>query len=323
MRIGGLLVGVGVLVLVALASLAVGAKAIPPATVWHELLRYDGSADGVVIRSLRVPRTLLGLAVGAALGLAGALMQALTRNPLADPGILGVNAGAAAASVAAIGLLGVADPAGYLWFALAGAAIATVLVSALGRSSPARLVLAGAAVSAALGSFVAGLTLVSQNAFDAYRFWAVGTLAGRPLSVLAATGPVLLLGAVLAIALGRPLNVLALGEDTGHALGARPGRTRVLGIVAVTLLCGAATAAVGPIGFVGLAVPHIARLVAGPDQRWLLPYSAVLAAILLLGADILGRVLARPGELQVGIVTAFLGAPILIMLAHRRRLAVR
>ena len=167
MRIGGLLVGVGVLVLVALASLAVGAKAIPPVTVWHELLHFDGSADGVVIRSLRVPRTLLGLAVGAALGPAGALMQALTRNPLADPGILGVNAGAAAASVAAIGLLGVTEPAGYLWFALGGAGIAALLVFSLGRLSPTQLVLSGAAVSAVLGAFVAGLTLVSQNAFDA------------------------------------------------------------------------------------------------------------------------------------------------------------
>ena len=321
MRVGGLLLGIGVLVLVGLLSIAVGAKAIPLGTVWHELTRYDGSVDGVVIRSLRLPRTILGIAVGAALGLAGALMQALTRNPLADPGILGVNAGAAAAAVAAISLLGLTSPLAYVWFALAGAAIAAVFVYLSGRTTPILLALAGAAVSAVLGAFVAGLTLVNQNAFDAYRFWSVGTLAGRPFAILPDIAPFLLVGAVLALGLTRPLNALALGEDTGRALGLRPGRTRVLGMLAVTLLCGAATAAVGPIGFVGLAVPHLARGLTGPDQRWVLPYSLVLAPILLLGADILGRVRARPGEIQVGIVTAFLGAPVLILLAHRRRVA--
>ncbi|WP_435837903.1 FecCD family ABC transporter permease [Streptantibioticus parmotrematis] len=324
LRAGGLVVALGALVVVALLSVAVGSKGIPLGTVVHELLHYDGSDDGVVIRGLRVPRTLLGIAVGAALGLAGALMQALTRNPLADPGVLGVNAGASAAVVAAIELLGLRSLSAYVWFALAGAALASVLVYALGSrgrsaATPVRLALAGAAISSVLGAVVNWLVLMDQTAFDDFRFWSVGALAGRPLSVLTQTGPFLLAGAVLALSLGRPLNAMALGEDSARALGAHTGRTRALAVLAVTLLCGAATAAAGPIAFVGLAVPHVARTVTGPDQRWLLPYSAVLAAIWLLASDILGRIIARPGEIEVGIVTAFVGAPVLIWLVRRSR----
>ncbi|WP_308442697.1 iron chelate uptake ABC transporter family permease subunit [Rugosimonospora africana] len=324
-RLAGLLAAVAALLLVALLSLAVGAKPIPPGTVVHELLHYDGSDDGVVIYSLRLPRTALGLAVGAGLGLAGALMQALTRNPLADPGLLGVNAGAAAAVVAAIGVVGVRSASGYVWFALAGAAVAAVgvyLLGSRGRSAatPVRLALAGAAISAVLESFISGLVLTDQRTFNDFRFWSVGAIAGRDLTVLWQTGPFLLAGAVLALGLARPLNAIALGDDAGRALGAHLGRTRVLGILAITLLCGAATAAAGPIGFVGLAVPHLVRAITGPDQRWVLPYSMVLAPALLLAADIVGRVVARPGEIEVGIVTAFVGAPVLVLLARRRRL---
>lgn len=326
LRTGGLLIALGVLALIALLSVAIGAKAIPLGTVAHELFHYDGSDNGVIIRSLRVPRTVIGLTVGVALGLAGALMQGLTRNPLADPGVLGINAGAAAAIVTAIAALDLRTPASYVWFALLGAGIAAVLVYLLGsrgRSSatPVRLALAGAAVTAVLSSFVTGLTLLDTTAFNDYRFWSVGSVATEPLSILAATGPFLLIGVVLAAYLARPLNALALGDDTGRALGAHLGRTRALGMLAVTLLCGAATAAVGPIAFVGLTVPHVARAVTGPDQRWVLPYSAVLAPILLLGADIVGRIIARPGEIQVGIVTAFIGAPVFVMIARRRRMA--
>lgn len=326
LRASGLLIALGVLALIALLSIAVGAKAIPLGTVVHELFHHDGSDDGVIIRSLRVPRTVLGLAVGAALGIAGALMQGLTRNPLADPGVLGINAGAAAAIVTAIAALGLRTAGSYVAFALLGAAIAATLVYLLGsrgRSSatPVRLALAGAAVTAVLSSFVTGLTLLDTAAFNDYRFWSVGSLVTEPLSILAATGPFLLAGVVLAACLARPLNALALGDDTGRALGAHLGRTRTLGMLAVTLLCGAATATVGPVAFVGLTVPHVARAITGPDQRWVLPYSAVLAPMLLLGADIVGRIAARPGEIQVGIVTAFLGAPVFIVIARRRRMA--
>lgn len=314
------------LAFITLASVAIGTKNIAPATVLHDLMSNGGSDDALIIRSLRLPRTLVGLSVGVALGAAGALMQALTRNPLADPGILGVNAGGAAAVVTAIGILGVQSPSGYVWFALFGAGAAAVVVYLLGSAghsagTPIRMTLAGAAVTAALTAFVAGLILVRQDAFDGYRFWVVGSLAGRPWSVLADTGPFLLAGAVLAMALARPLNAIALGEDAGRALGAHLGRTRGMSVLAVTLLCGGAVAAAGPIGFVGLTVPHVARAIAGPDQRWVLAYSMLLAPTLVLGADILGRVAARPGELEVGIVTAFIGAPVFLWIARRGRLA--
>lgn len=316
-----------VLLLIALASLAVGTKGIPLGAVLDQLLHGDATTDdGIVVRTLRLPRTLIGLSVGAALGLAGALMQALTRNPLADPGILGVNAGASAAVVTGIAMLGVTSPSGYVWFALTGAGAASVVVYLLGSrgrsaATPVRLALAGAAITAALTAFVYGLVLLHRSAFDSYRFWAVGALAGRPMSVLIQTAPFLLVGAILALALARPLNALALGEDTGHALGAHPARTRAVGVVAITLLCGGAVAAAGPIGFVGLTVPHVARAITGPDQRWVLPYSMLLAPILLLGSDVLGRILARPGEIEVGIVTAFVGAPVFIWIARRGRSA--
>ncbi|RKR88648.1 iron complex transport system permease protein [Micromonospora pisi] len=325
-RLSGLVLAIAVVAVVALLSLAVGAKPVAPGTVVHELLHRTGSADGDIVHGLRIPRTLLGLAVGAALGLAGALMQALTRNPLADPGLLGVNAGAAAAVVTAIALLGVTSPLGYVWFALLGAAFAATVVYLLGSrgrsaATAVRLTLAGTAITAALTGYISGLVLLDPDAFNGYRFWSVGSLAGRDLSVLTAVGPFLLAGAVCALALARPLNALALGEERGRALGAHVGRTRGIGVLAVTLLCGAATAALGPIAFVGLTIPHIARALVGPDQRWILPYSMVLAPILLLGADIIGRVIARPGEIEVGIVTAFVGAPVLVALIRRTRVA--
>jgi iron complex transport system permease protein len=324
-RATGLIAAAAALLLAALLSLAVGSKGIPLGTVVHALLHDDGSYDTVVVRSLRVPRTLLGIAVGSALGLAGALMQALTRNPLADPGLLGVNAGAAAAVVAGISLLGLTSPSSYVWLALLGAGSASAVVYLLGGqgrggATPVRLALAGAAISAVLGAFISAAVLLDTRTFDDFRFWSVGSLAGRPLSVLCAVGPFLIVGAVIAVALARPLNAIALGDDAGRSLGANLGRTRVLGMLSITLLCGAATAAAGPIGFVGLIIPHVARAIVGPDQRWIVPYSMVLAPTLLLGSDIVGRIIARPAEVEVGIVTAFVGAPVFILLARRRRL---
>jgi len=317
---------VAALTAVALLSLAIGAKPIAIGDVVDGLLHDDGSEQAAIVRELRVPRTLVGLAVGVALGLAGALMQALTRNPLADPGLLGVEAGAAAAVVVAIGVLGLVSPAAYVWFAFAGAAFASIAVYMLGShgragATPVRLALAGTAIAAALTAFTHGVTLLDPLAFDDFRFWQVGALAGRDLGILSAVGPFLLVGAVLALALARPLNALALGDDAGRALGAHVGRTRALGALSVTLLCGGATAVAGPIGFVGLTVPHVARAIGGPDQRRVLGYSVVLAPILLLGADVIGRIVARPGELEVGIVTALVGAPVFIALVRRTRIA--
>lgn len=322
----GLLLAVIALVLLAAASVAVGAKGIPLSTVWSALFDFHGLDDQIVVRELRLPRTVIGIGVGAALGLAGALMQALTRNPIAEPGILGVNQGASAAVVTAIGFLGIGGGTGYVWFAFLGAAVVSVAVYLLGSrgpsgATPVRLALAGTAISAALTAYISAMQLLYPQVFDQFRFWQVGSLAGRDAGVLYQVGPFLLAGIVLALLLARPLNAIALGEDTARSLGAHLGRTRALGAIAITLLCGSATAAAGPISFVGLAMPHVARAITGPDQRWLLPYSMVLSPVLLLGADILGRVVVSPGELEVGLVTAFLGAPVFIMLVRRKRLA--
>jgi iron complex transport system permease protein len=325
-RAVGLLIAVGVLVFVFVLSLWVGSRDIPFGSTWQVLLHDDGSTEAVIIHDLRVPRGLMGLLVGGALGLAGALMQALTRNPLADPGLLGVEMGASAAVVVAIAFTGVSTVTGYIWFAFAGAAAASVLVYVLGSSgrsaaTPERLVLAGAAITAVLVAFVSAVLVLDAEAFNSFRFWNVGALAGRKMDAVAQVAPFILVGVALALGLARPLNVLALGDQTGKALGANLGRTRALGALAVTLLCGAATAAAGPIGFIGLTIPHVARMIAGSDQRWVLPYSLVLAPILLIGADVVGRVVIAPAELQVGIVTAFLGAPVFIALCRRRKLA--
>jgi iron complex transport system permease protein len=253
-------------------------------------------------------------------------MQALTRNPLADPGILGVEAGAAAAIVAAVAAFGVTEPSAYIWFSFLGAAVASVGVYVLGShgragATPVRLALAGVAVTAALTAFTNALILLDPEAFDEFRHWVVGSLAGRDLAILAEIGPFLVAGTLIALALARPLNALALGDDSGRALGAHVARTRVVGAVSITLLCGAATAVAGPIVFVGLCVPHMARAIAGPDQRWVLGYSLLLAPILLLTADVIGRVVISPSELEVGVVTALIGAPVFVALVRRRRIA--
>lgn len=309
---------------VALASVAVGSRSIPIGTVLDAVLRYDDAlADHVIVHDLRIPRTLLGLAVGAALGLAGALIQALTRNPLADPGILGVNEGAAFGVVLAVGILSLDNPYLFVWFAFAGAAAVSVGVYGVGArgrdgASPVRLVLAGVAFTYVLHGITTAIVLRDTVTFDRYRNWIVGSLASTGLGVLARLLPFLAVGAALTSGLARSLNALSLGEEAGRALGVHRGRTRALGAAAVVLLCGAATAAAGPIAFVGLAVPYAARMITGPDYRWLMAYSMVLAPVLLLASDIAGRVVARPMEIGVGIVTTFVGAPLLIALARRR-----
>jgi iron complex transport system permease protein len=314
----------GVLLAVAvLLSLGLGARHLGSLRAVQVLLDPDGSPAATIVHELRVPRTVLGLVVGTALGMSGAVVQGLTRNPLADPGLLGVTMGASTAVVLAI-VVGGAGAAGQLPAAFVGAAVAAVAVQALGGlgggGAPERLVLAGTAITAALASVNAALLALDPRAFGDFRFWTVGSLAGRDLTTVAAVTPWVLLGALVAMAVAPALNVLALGDAAGTALGLRPGRTRLLATLAVTLLCGAATAAAGPIGFVGLAVPHAVRLLAGPDQRWVVGISAVLAPAVLLGADVLGRVVVAPGELQVGVVTAFAGAPLFVALARRRRL---
>ncbi|MFD3518599.1 FecCD family ABC transporter permease [Streptomyces sp. NPDC058657] len=323
LRAAGLLASLGALVLVMLLSVAVGAKTLTLGEVWHGLAHYSGVGDDVIIQDVRVPRTLLGVLVGAALGTAGAVMQGLTRNPLAEPGILGVNAGASAAVVSAISFLGVTSLTGYVWFAFLGAGLVSALVYLLGGSrgaTPVRLALAGTAATAALYGYVNAVQLLDSAALERLRFWTVGSLASADMAVVSKVWPFIVTGLCLALLIARPLNAMEMGEDSARALGVRLTRTRVLAMVSVTLLCGAATAACGPIVFVGLMVPHLVRALTGPDMRWILPYAAVLAPVLMLGSDVVGRVVSRPSELQVGIVTALIGGPVFIHLVRRRRM---
>ncbi len=308
-----------------LLSLSVGSRALDVGTVWRVLFAPDGSDAAVIVHDLRLPRTVLGLLVGMALGAAGALMQGHTRNPLADPGLLGVTNGAAFAVVIGIYAFSVTDIQGYVWFALAGAAIASAVVFTIGAAggrgpSPLALVLAGTAVSALLMSLTTALVIRDQQTLDVYRFWVVGSISGRDEAIAVQIAPFIVVGLLVALAHAPSLNVLSLGEDVARGLGQHVARTRVIGLAAIMLLTGAATAACGPIWFVGLVVPHIARFFTGPDHRWLVPYSALMGAVLLLCCDVVGRVVARPGELQVGIVLALIGGPFFIALVRRRRL---
>ena len=326
-RILGLALLLVLVVVAALASIAVGTRSIGLGEVWRSLIDGDLSTDAaVIVRQLRVPRTALGLLVGLALGVAGALMQGHTRNPLGDPGLLGVTAGASLAVVLAIAWFGIGTPSAHVWFAFAGALAGTVLVYVIGSAgrggpTPVTLALAGAALSALLYALVRAVLVSDQQTLDSFRFWVVGALAGRGADVAWQVAPFIAIGLVLAIANAPALNLLGLGEDVARGLGQRIWPARVVGLTAITLLCGAATAACGPIAFVGLVVPHAVRAVTGPDHRWLIPCSGLMGAALLLSADILGRVVARPGELQVGIVLALVGAPFFIALVRRRRTA--
>jgi iron complex transport system permease protein len=326
-RAVGLVVATCVLAVLCLLSVVVGAKAIALGTVVDAFLDFDGTLDDhLIVRDLRVPRTVVGLLAGMALGLGGAVMQGVARNPLADPGILGVNAGAAFMVVLGIYVFGIANLYGYVWFAFAGAAVASVAVYGIGSigregATPVKLSLAGAAITAFLGSLTSAILILDVGTLDQYRFWAVGSLAGRDSQIAASVAPFIIAGSLGALACGPALNALALGDDVARGLGQRVGRARAASAAVIIVLCGAATAACGPIGFVGLVIPHVARFITGPDYRWILPYSMVLAPAFLLAADILGRVVVRPAELQVGIVTAAVGGPFFVWLVRRRELA--
>jgi iron complex transport system permease protein len=306
-------------------SLSFGSKDIPLAETWALLFAPNGSSESTVLHELRVPRTLMALVVGSALGVAGALMQSLTRNPLADPGILGINAGASFAVVLSVAIIGMSSIFVYLWFAFLGAAIASVavyLLGAVGRQSvtPTRLALAGVAISAALEALTEAVVLGDQAVFNEFRFWVAGSLEGRSYDILLTVLPFICIGLLLAVTLAPALNALALGAEKGRSLGVNVKRTQVLTMSAVTLLCGAATAAIGPVGFVGLAVPFLARGLVGSDQRWVMVFSVLLGATWLLLADVIARTVVRPEEVQVGIVAALLGAPFFVAMVRRRKI---
>ena len=315
---------VGLLLLAAAVSLAVGARGIPLSTVVDVLFDPDGSEASTIVHELRLPRTVLALAVGLALGVAGALMQGHTRNPLAEPGLLGVSSGAAFAVVIGIFAFGVTDLSGYAWFSLVGAGLAAIVVFAIGSTrggpNPVSLVLAGAAVTALLNALTQAIVLRDQETLDEYRFWVVGSAAGRDLDVFWQVLPFLLAGLLLAAISAPGLNLLQLGDDVAASLGMHPMRHKVMGVASVMLLAGAATAACGPIVFVGLVVPHVARFFAGVDYRWIVPYAALVGGLLVVLADVIGRVIVRPGELQVGIVMALIGGPVFIVLVRRTRM---
>lgn len=309
--------------LAVLASLAIGARAVPLEVVWEAFAApVDGDTDQLVVRELRLPRTVIGLLAGAAFGAVAVVLQGATRNPLADPGLLGLNAGASLAVVAAIAFLGAATPLGFVWFAFAGAAAAAAIVFAIGSTgggaTPAKLALTGAAVMAATTPLITLVLIRDLATLNQYRFWSVGSLAGRGLETAAVLWPFLVAGLALAAWLAPRLNLLALGDDVARGLGVRLGLTRLATAAAVIVLAGTATSLAGPIALLGLAVAHAARGLAGGDYRRIIALAAVLGATVLVTADVIGRVVAPPAELEAGIVAAVVGAPVLIALVRRR-----
>lgn len=317
--------GLLLLICAIIASLTIGARSIPLDVVWHSLSGQDAGVDGTLVLHARLPRTLAGLAAGIALGVSGALIQTICRNPLSDPGILGLNAGASLAVTLAIITIGPMVPVGQFAIAITGALVAVILLfgiagSGAGDSNSGQFILAGIALAAVMGGLTSALCLLNPSLFDRMRYWEAGTLDIGNLGLASAVLPVIGMGVVMAMLLARPLNALALGNDMAASLGVRPLLVQGVGLSLVSLLCGTATALTGPISFVGLMVPHVVRRIVGPDMRRVLPVCMIFGPILLLTADILGRVLIA-GELRVSIVTAFLGAPLLIWVARQPRRA--
>lgn len=323
MRTLWLLSSVGVLVAAGVASVWLGSRGVSWSDVWGAL----GGADetlGEAAVTKRIPRTLLALVVGGALGVSGAVMQGVTRNPLADPGVLGINMGASLAIVIGIAYFGLVDPTSYVWVAIAGSGVAAVFVYAVGSlgrggATPLKLALAGAATSAAFTSFVIAVVLPRNDMSDTFQSWQIGGVGGGTYDMLAMVAPFLAVGFAICLLSARGLNSIALGDELAAGLGENVAVTRALAAIGSVVLCGASTAVCGPIGFVGLVVPHACRLVVGPDHRWLIPLSALTGATLVTVSDTVGRLVAKPEEVDVGIVTALVGAPVFIYIVRRQR----
>ncbi|MFD4338321.1 FecCD family ABC transporter permease [Streptomyces anulatus] len=322
-RLLWLVLSVLALAAVMVASVALGSRDVP----WSDVVAALGGADDTLGRAAatkRIPRTVLAVVIGAALGLAGGVMQGVTRNPLADPGILGVNMGASLAVVTAVAFFGLTSPTGYIWTAIVGAAFSALFVytvGTLGRggATPLKLALAGAATSAAFASLVSAIILPRNDIAGSFKLWQIGGVGGASFERIGQVTPFLAVGFAVCLLSARALNSLALGDELAAGLGERVALARAVAAIGAVLLCGAATAVAGPIGFVGLVVPHTCRLLVGVDHRWLLPLSAVLGAILLTAADVVGRIVARPFEIDVGIVTALIGAPFFIYIVRRQK----
>jgi len=320
----GLLALAGLLVLALMSSIAFGAADVDLTDVWAALFTFDpNSTEHLIIRTLRAPRAGMAALVGAALGVAGAIMQGLTRNPLADPGILGIETGAALSVVAAVFFLGIDSLYLYALFAFGGAALTAIAVYALGSlgrggPTPMKLTVAGAAITALLSSITTGILILNQRTLLEVRFWLAGSVAGRDLGLLLQAAPYLLAGLALALALGRQITTIALGDDVAKGLGQRTGWVKGLAATATILLAGGAVSVAGPVGFVGLVIPHVARFLAGQDYRWILPYAALVGASFLLLADLAARLVLRPIELPLGVMTALIGGPFFIYLVRWR-----
>lgn len=319
-----IIVGIALLGAAILASFVFGAQSVPLSKVFRALFHIEDNSFLAKIVRERIPRTVFCIIAGGSLGVSGALMQSVTRNPIADPSILGVNTGASLLVVVGIAFFHIATPFAYIWFALAGAAVTAVFVYGIGSmgtsgATPIKLALAGAATSAALSSFISAIILQRQDVMNAFRFWQVGSVSGADWSKIIAVLPFFLFGLLCSIFVAPGLDAMALGDEMATGLGVKTRWIRIISALAGVILCGATTALAGPIGFVGLMVPHAVRLLFGSGMRKLMPLSALFGAILLTFADVIGRVAGSPGELEAGIVTAFLGAPVLILIAIKQK----
>lgn len=316
-------ISVALIAVLVVASVALGVREVSLTDIGDALQGATDTINEAAVAK-RIPRTILALLVGAALGVSGAVMQAITRNPLAEPGLLGVSSGAALAVVVGISFFGLVRPFSLMTVAILGAAGAAVFVYAVGSlgrggATPLRLALAGAASSAAFVSLMSAIMLPRVDLLRTFQFWRIGGVGGATWESISTVLPLLVIGAMISQASSRSMNSLALGDDLASGLGVHVGRARLVSAVGAVILCGAATAVAGPIAFVGLVVPHLCRLLVGPDHRWLLPFSALAGAALLLASDVLGRIVARPEEIEVGIVTALLGAPFFIWIVRRQK----
>lgn len=323
----GWITAAALLLLAAVAlSLAVGSRQVALSEVYDALVHGGTSDNAQVVRALRVPRTVIGIMVGVALAVAGTVLQGITRNPIAEPGILGISQGASLGVVCAIAFFGVHTLTGYVWFAFAGAALAAVCAYAVassgrGGASPVKLALAGAAMNAFIASVVSAIVTTNARVLDEFRFWDVGSLSGRDATIVGQTWPFLAAGLLLVLAMARGLDALALGDDVARGLGRNVALLRMTGTVGATVLTGVAVAAAGPIAFTGLAVPHIARALVGTAHRWLLPMAALLGPVMILTSDVIGRIVFPPSEVPVSVMTALAGVPFLIALVRRKAVA--
>jgi iron complex transport system permease protein len=318
----GLIIGVLVIAALIWSSIVFGLTKVSAQMVFDAIYHFDGSNEHIIIQDTRIPRAFIAAAVGASLAIAGAVMQGLTHNPLASPGILGINAGASFFVVFGISFLGLSSLTAFAWLAFLGAAVASVVVYVFGSMgseglTPIKITLAGAAIAAMFSSMTQGMLTLNERALDQVLFWLAGSIQGRDLDILLSVLPYLAVGWLISLAFGKQMNVLAMGEDLAKGLGQKTMLVKITGGVIVVLLAGGSVAVAGPIGFVGIIIPHFARWLVGTDYRWVIPYSALLGAVLLLAADIGARYILMPAEVPVGVMTAIVGAPFFVYIARR------